>query len=298
MALFDISTLGVADNKITFNDDSQSPLFRARGKKFSFGSVRQFDTPLADISGINDYKTLLGQVNFVIAGKMYPDSDADYENGLRILRSVSDLDLSQADALSDTGYVPYVWQEADQAKQVFLKVLFPVFQENNNLTLPFSLYCKIKFPRIFGTTLRVADTGSQPGTPVGNSPLPFILPIALGKTLYTISSTQNNAGNRAAYPESIVINGPVNNPKLTNTTTGKSIQVNVSLASITDQLVIKYNQSSISILLNGVSVYNQLSTDSTLFLINPGQNNFQLTGSSIGTGAYARVSFYDAWSLA
>lgn len=298
MALYDISTLGVADNFITFNDDTKSPLFRATGKKFQFGQLRSFDAPLPELSGVNDYKTLLGASNFVIAGKMYPDSDADYENGLRMLRAVADVDVAQADPLSDSGYVPYIWTESDQNKQIFVKVLVPAFAETNNLTMAFSLFCKIKFPRIYGTRLNVADTGALPGTPVGNSPLPFILPIALGKTVYAISATGTNAGNRQAYPESILISGPVNNPRITNTTTGKFIQINANLASTSDFLTITYNQSRVSILLNGVSVYNQLTSDSTLFTIAPGANNFTLTGNSIGTGAFARVSFYDTWSMA
>lgn len=297
MAFYTLSTLGESDNQIVFNDPTHSPLFRAIGRSAEFSDIRAFDTLIPQEGGIEDYKTLLGAVNYIIEGKMYPNSQSDYENGLRTLRAVADVDLSQADPLSDIGYVPYVYQEIDQNKQIFVKVLYAQFQETRRLTMPFKLLCKIKTPRIYGTTTRTAGTGASAGIIVGGVGFPTGYPLPYGATTYAINASAVNAGDRGAYPTNITITGPVTNPKFLNSTSGQFIQVNVTMG-VSDVLLITYTPNTVSILLNGVSVYGALSSDSTLFLVKSGFNLFQLQGTSIGAGASGIINFLDTWSLA
>lgn len=299
MAIFDQSTLGLAPNSLTFNKYDDPIIYRAERRRVTGRDVRQFDSPLPEISGIADFKTLIGKVDFVIDGEMYPATNAQFEQGRRLLRKIADVANRQLDPLSDKGYVPYVWSETDQNKQLSVKVLFVDLPEDtdNGLVQPFRLFCKVKYPIIKGTTLKIADTGNAAGVVVGAVGYPLLYPVLLGKNSYIIGSAAENQGDAPAYPEVITIVGPVNRPRLTDQLTGEYIEVDANLLTPVDQLIIRYGPDNVSVEVNGVSYYNKVSTSSIFFKIPPGLNNFNLTGSSIGAGASARLSFYDAWPL-
>lgn len=237
MAIYDPSELGVLGNKIRFNDDSAGidPYFRVQRRRPSNRDIRNFDTPLPEDSGIADFKTLLGRTDYVLDGKMYPSNQSTFEQGRRALRKLADVKTMQESLFSDQGYVPYVWDELDQPKQLFMKVLFVDMVEDTQygLVQPFRLYCKVKFPVIKGTVLHVADTGDQPGVITGFVEYPLEYPAILGSNFYAISTSATNAGDIAAYPESIIITGPVNRPRFTNLTTGEFIEVDVNRAACT-----------------------------------------------------------------
>lgn len=233
---------------------------------------------------------------------MYPYDEASYDTGLAKLRAIGSLDLQQADTYAtDEGYVPYVWSEALRSKQVFLKVLYAQVMEDTRqgFVQPFQLICKIKDPIIFGATLKLATTGaSNPTQTTGSAAYSFTYPVVYGATLYSGSADATNAGDLPVYPVSIQVTGPVNTPKITNQKTGEYITVNVNLTSGTDVLLLQYGKDKLSVTLNGVSVVNKVTSDSTYFKIKPGTNTILLSGTSVSTGAVAIVSFYDAWNLA
>lgn len=301
MAIYDPSTLGVPGNQIVFNDDSAGvdPYYRMQKRRPSNRDIRNFDTPLPEDSGIADFKTLLGRTDYILDGKMYPSTQSAFEQGRRALRRVADVRNNQESPSTDQGYVPYQWDEIDQPKQLFMKVLYVDLPEDTSYgsVQPFRLYCKVKYPIIMGTILNVADTGGNAAAIGGVVGYPLLYPALLGKSFYTISATATNGGDVGAYPQSIQINGPINRPRLTNTTTGEFIEIDVNLTTVGDVLSITYDQDSVSILFNGVSVFGKMSSDSTLFQMPPGDNNFDLSGSSIGVGARAVISFYDAYPL-
>lgn len=299
MSLYDISTLGVVGNIITFNDFTAEPVFRVKAESPRNRQVREFDSPIPGESGIIDFETLIGQTDFLLVGTMYPGSEEGWRRGRNMLRKVANVDFAQNDPATDRGYVPYMFNEAGRQLQQFVKVLFVDMSKDTRLGFkqPFTLYCKIKHPVIHGVTPKVANTGDSPGEIIGAVAYPLIYPAVIGKTTYAVSAVGVNEGDIDAYPQSIIIRGPVNRPKFTNTTTGKYIEVDVNLATDSNELLIVYDQDSVSITLDGVSVYNKLSAGSELFKIPPGSNEFELTGSSIDEGAHAEISFLDAYPL-
>lgn len=231
---------------------------------------------------------------------MYPGGESEYYSGRRQLSKLANLEVSQSDVLSDEGYVPYVFTEGSLQKQVFVKVLYVDMPETTRtgFVQPFRLVCKVKDPTIYGATLKQANTGEAAfGVASGTAIHPFEYPIIYGASTSSVSVDANNTGDIDVYPVSINIRGPVNSPKITNTTTGDFIQVNVNLGSNANELVISYDKDSLSVLLDGVSVVNNVTTASTYFKIPPGNNIFSLTGSSISDDAYAIISFYDGFSL-
>ena len=299
MSIYDSSTLGTASNQIEFNGTS-FPIFRVQSRQPQRRQLRELDIPIPFENGISDFETLIGQTAYIIEGTMYPGGEAEYDDGLRRLRKLASLELQQDDPLADEGYVPYVYTEKMRNKQIFMKVLYVDLPESTRkgLVQPFRLVCKIKDPTIYDATLNIASTQPADFTIASGSAIyPFSYPIVFGASTSSVSVDALNEGDIPVYPISINIHGPVNSPRITNITTGEYIQVNVNLSTDADELVISYDKDSLSVLRNGVSVLNNVTSASTYFKLEPGGNQFQLTGSSISDDAYATVSYYSGWSL-
>ena len=300
MAIYADSSLGTSANIINFNDYSTTPIYRLISRTPQRRAVRELDIPIPFENGISDFETLLGQYVYVLEGRMYPGSESEYDNGLRALRKLASLEISQDDALSDEGYVPYVYDEYSQQKQVFLKVLYVQMIEDTRkgLVQPFRLICKIKDPTIHGATLKTASTEqATPSTSTGTAVYSFTYPIIFGASTYSVTSNAENAGDLPAYPQAITVNGPISTPRITNTTTGEYIEVTTNLATASNFLRITYDKDSLRVETDGVSVLDSVSTASTFFKLQPGGNEITLTGASISDGAKCDVTYYDSWPL-
>lgn len=308
MSIFTKSTLGYADNQVVFNDVTTDPYFRVNARAPQKYQLREQDIPVPFESGVADFNTLIGQTIYVINGTMYPKSQSTYDSGLDIIRDVSSLDIEQVDpfssnVFSNNGYVPYLWGDSlgDLSKQLFVKPLYVMASETTRqgYVVPFTIYCKVKDPTIYGSTLKVASTiASTPGASTGSAVYPFTFPVVYGATYYTVTATATNIGTVKTYPQSIDIYGPVTTPVITNGATGEFIKVAVTLNSPSDHLQIQYAKDYLNVTLNGVNSLRYVSTDSTYFRIIPGGNGISLTGSSISSGSYATVAYYDGYSLA
>lgn len=299
MSIYDTSHIGTSTNRITFNGTT-FPIFRVQSRRPTQRQVRELDIPVPFENGISDFETLIGRVVYVIEGTMYPGSESNYDTGMRAIRKLASLEISQADALSDDGYVPYVYSEYSRTKQIFMKVLYVDVPENTRkgLVQPFRLICKIKDPTIYGTESKTADTGDADFTTAsGTAEHSFAYPIVYGASTSSVSASANNIGDIPVYPGSITITGPVNVPILTNNTTGEFIRVNVNLATSANDLVITYDKDSLSVEVDGTSALDQVMAGSSYFKIQPGINTFTLSGSSISDDARAVITYLDGYSL-
>lgn len=290
------------------NDYTINPVYRSTTRLPQKYQIREQDIPIPFESGVADFNTLVGETIYLIEGVMYPADESSYDTGLNALRDVSNLDLEQTDpfaasTFSNEGYVPYVWGDAggNLTKQLFVKVLYVQMAESTQqgFVVPFRLYCKIKDPTIYGATLQTASTAASiPGASSGSAVYPFTYPIVYGATYYTVTATATNNGTIATYPQSIDVYGPVTTPVITNGATGEFLKIAVTLNSPTDHLQIQYNKDYLSVTLNGVNSLQYISTDSTYFKIQPGGNGISLSGSSISSGSYATLNYFDGYSLA
>jgi len=302
MSIYSQATLGQPDNFVTFNDYTAYPVYRAQTRAPRQFQVRDNDIPIPFESGISDFQTLIGQTIYVIKGTMYPRNETNYEEGIAALRAACSLDLQQnSDYNTDDGYVPYTWEEATGSKTLFVKALYVQIVEDTRqgYVQPFTIYCKVKDPTIYGSTLKVASTAeASPSTTTGAAAYSFAYPIIYGSTLYTVSSVATNNGNIPGYPQSIYIYGPVTTPTVSNSATGESITINTTLNSSSDILIITYDKDSLSATLNGTSVLNLITTASSYFKIQPGNNIITLSGASVGTGSYVDLFYRDSFALA
>ena len=161
--------------------------------------------------------------------------------------------------------------------------------------MPFRLICKVKDPTIYSYDQRLASTQGVDPTLVGGTAIyPFAYSIIYGASTYSVTSNALNRGDVPIYPIGITVHGPINNPTITNSSTGDYIQVNTNVGA-GNVLRIAYDKDEVSVELDGVSVLNV--TSGTFFKLQSGNNEIQMTGSSIGTGAYVEVAYRDGWSL-
>lgn len=295
--IFDISTLGTSNNYITFNDDNSSIYYRLKNRVPQRRDIREFDIPLQENTGIADFQTFMGKTMYILEGTMYPDDEDAFATGRAALRKLASMDIEQNDNDSDEGYVPYKWTD-NADKQLFMKVMYVDLPESSKqgIKQPFRLLCKIKYPVILAQESTGATIGSSTATTTGSFVLPEVLPSVLGATTYSSNGSVTNNGDWPSYP-SFTIHGPVNVPRITNSTTGEYIEVNTNLSSSSDVLTINYDQDSFAIDKNGSSVIGSLTSGSTYFKIEPGINNLTLSGSSVGSGAYATAAVFSAWPL-
>lgn len=305
MSIYTKAYLGWSGNQIIFNDYTLSPAFRAQSRYATNFQIRNDDIPIPFESGTNDYQTLIGSCNYIIKGTMYPRDATTYYEGLAKLRSVCSVDLQKNDDNNldnaYSGYVPYTWVESGTNKLIYVKALYVQIIEDTRqgYVQPFVIYCKVQDPIIYSDTLKLASTQtSNPVASTGGAAFPFKFPVVFGSTLYDVSSVATNVGTVPSYPVSIDIYGPITNPKITNSKTGEYITINTTLNSTSDRIHIEYNNSKLIVTLNGNNCTQYVTTDSTYFKIEPGSNIITLSGSSIGTGAYAVLSYRDAYALA
>lgn len=305
MALYDLNYLGTTANRVYFNDytgvyQDGGTVFRVKSRAPQQRQIRDLDIPIPFENGISDFETLIGKTAYVINGTMYPGGESDSESGLAALRRVTSLELNQEDILSDTGYVPYSWTEFSRNKQVFMKPLYVGIVESTKqgLVQDFIIVAKIKDPTIFGEDLQEASTQEANfSAATGTAIFSHTFPLIFGASTSSVSVDAYNYGDLPTYPVSIAIHGPVNSPKITNTSTGEYIEVAVNLASASNTLSISYDKDSLRVELDGISVINQVTAASTYWKLQPTNNVISLTGSSISDTAYATVSFYSAWPL-
>lgn len=305
MSIYDISYLGTDTNKVYFNDynlefNDGGSVFRVKNRAPQQRQIRELDIPIPFENGISDFETLIGKTAYIIDGTLYPGGESDSENGMAKLRKVSSLELNQDDILSDNGYVPYVWTEFTRNKQVFLKPLYIQLVESTRqgLIQDFRIIAKIKDPTIFEETLRQASTEPADFTTAsGTAIYAFSYPIIYGASTSSVSADAINYGDLPTYPVAITVHGPVNSPKITNSTTGEYIEVNTNLAGVNDTLSIAYDKDSLTVTNNGNSVINQVTAASTYWKLQPGNNVITLTGSSISDDAYCTVSYRSAWPM-
>jgi len=290
-------TLGTSSNLLSFNVTNSDPFFRLKNFITTRRQLKEFDIDIPESLGIADFESFIGKMYVVLDGVMYPKTAATYETGKQQLRKVSSIVVAQLDTNSDAGYVPLKFQ-GTVPQQINLKVEYVDLpgSTRNGLKQPFRMFCKIKYPVIFAQAATSFTIGNSSASISGNSYLPWVLPKVIGATTYSSNGAITNGGDLATYP-SFVINGPINLPRITNTNTGEYIELNYNLATSGDNIVVNYDQDTLSVTKSGNSVLNTLTSGSTLFKIRPGTVNLTLTGSSVGSGAFASGSINSAWPL-
>lgn len=103
----------------------------------------------------------------------------------------------------------------------------------------------------------------------------------------------SNVGSVATFP-TISVLGPVTNPVLTNSTSGKVLSLTRTIAA-GDRVDLDFTNRTIKTQA-GTSIYSALNyTTSEWWPVNPGANTVTLTGTFVSTAAQLSVGWRDAW---
>ncbi len=316
MAIYDPSTLGTAENYITFNDDTSGVYFRMKTRTPNRREIAEFDLKLPEGSGDSDFESFIGKMYLIIEGTMYPNTEADYYTGREVLRKLASLEVQQNDSQSDFGYVPHKWSE-NVGKQLFLKIMYVDMAESTRqgLKQPFRLVCKVKYPHILSQESKTVQLGINTVNQLGGATIPAIIPMSIpstesgGSSIFSLAfptvfggtrgsgnTIAVNDGDVDAFP-TIQIYGPVSRPKVVNRRTGEYIELDINLPTSSDAAILTYDQDGLSVTAMNQNVYGKLSSGSKLFKLKPGENPLTFTGASVGEGSYCTVSFFDAWPM-
>jgi hypothetical protein len=125
----------------------------------------------------------------------------------------------------------------------------------------------------------------------GGFGIPFAMPFAMNVgALNTISVTNN--GNYPAYPV-FTFTGKLTNPSLTNLTTGDQININYSLTSATDQIVVDTYKRTVVILPSGNNGRQYVS--GKFWTVPVGQSSIVLGNANQSDGGTCTVTFRDTF---
>lgn len=115
---------------------------------------------------------------------------------------------------------------------------------------------------------------------------------SLDNTIGRIIMQPENKGNFNADP-TIVINGPITNPVLTNNTSNKSMSINATLLA-GDSLTIKTDDRSI-VDESGDNRFSYVDISSDWIELVPGENQIELTADFIDYPSEISISWRDTW---
>lgn len=139
-------------------------------------------------------------------------------------------------------------------------------------------------PFIFGSTQVTSSSISPPSG--GGYVVPMIVPY-ISAAATGGSVTLNNAGSEQAWPI-ITLTGPLTTPVVTNTTTGKYLQLSYTIAT-GDQVIIDMYAQTIT--LSGASLIGTKTLASDWWGLVPGNNTISLTTTSSGDTGSMTVAF-------
>lgn len=101
-----------------------------------------------------------------------------------------------------------------------------------------------------------------------------------------------NNGDVVIYPQFKIV-GAVQNPRITNHSTNKFVQINITTTNPTDELIIDMNQRTVT--LNGGSVLSFRTLDSTWFGLELGNNVVEYTSEGSGDVQFGTLRWRTAY---
>ena len=108
----------------------------------------------------------------------------------------------------------------------------------------------------------------------------------------TTPTIAENTGDVVIFPQFKIV-GAVQNPRITNYTSNKFVQINITTTNPTDELIIDMGQRTVT--LNGGSVLSYRTLDSTWFGLEIGNNVMDYTSSGSGDVSFGTLRWRKAY---
>ena len=144
-------------------------------------------------------------------------------------------------------------------------------------------------PRLYDVTLNSQSVGLPASN--GGTSWPVVWPLSWGSAGAGGLLTCTNAGTFEARPV-LTITGPIDNPTITNLTTGMSFTLAITLAP-GDTLTI--DMKARTVILNGTASRRGNATVAQWWSIIPGANSVQFSANTVQVGSQLTVAFASAW---
>lgn len=283
-ATFDLNGLALND----FTDETKFYQIQQISGLAGFPSIRNSDTFRPGQHGLFTSDQFLGGKDFVIEGTFTAPTTLELNEMQQALMD------ALADGLSSDIYL--AWQATGEiAKRIGFRLYdAPLVSEtpDRRRTREYMIPCRAADPLIYSATEHSGNITLPTAT--GGRSYPKSYPIAYG-TISTGGVLQAvNAGNIAVAP-TIVIYGPVDNPRLRNVTQGLSLELAISLGA-TDTLTFDFKNKTVMLNVTA-GRYSSLTVDDWWDL-SPGNNEISYAASTYQAGSYALVSWRDGYLTA
>lgn len=266
---------------LTFGTYASGYLFR-RFSGFGFPEVRLEIQSRGNYHGAVLGMHKYGRRAMTIEGEIVGSSAADYEAKRRALEQVLTIKNGLQTVIFNTrGGL------AIEAECIVSSALDVPYQSGKVIMGDFRLELVAPYPFLLGATLELESVLVYSG---GGAAIPAAIPFSIA-TGGSGAEVIANDGNGEAFPV-IRIYGALQNPSITNETTGESLSIVYTLLSSTDYIEIDmYNRT---VLLNGVTnIMQYVSGD--WWALQPGDNTIKLTASSNTVDAHADIEYRDAY---
>lgn len=257
---------------------------------YLFKRLGGFDMPEAtiEVKGRGSYHGALignkfyGRRIMSIEGEIIGDDAADYEEKRRALQDALDLiDGVQTVVFTTRGGLVV---RADVV--INRKVEMP-YVAGQVIRGDFRIEFISQYPFLLGNVEQVEEITIGAG---GGGAIPMAVPFSLANGA-TGGTVITNDGNAPAYP-TIRIYGAIQNPTLTNQTTGKTLSITYTLSSDTDYIDIDiYNRTAKNA--SGATIKRYVTGDWWTLAV--GANTIKLSGSAESPSHKAEITFRDSY---
>jgi len=223
-----------------------------------------------------------GRRVMTIEGEILGDTPSDYETKRRALEQALDI-------LNDEQTITFTCRSGlvVQADVILSKKIEAGYEAGKMIRGNFRIELISAYPFLLGSTENVEEVTIGTG---GGGAIPMAIPFDMtaGATGDTVIA---NDGNAPAFP-TIRIYGAIENPTLTNLTTGKTLSVNYTLTAETDYIDIDiYNRTAKDASGNNIKRY----VTGDWWTLAVGNNSIKLTGSNASDGQLAEITYRDSY---
>lgn len=193
-----------------------------------------------------------------------------------------------------------VWTDAfDEVRRAKVRIRRRNMKTDQNYFNGFATYTvelRSSDPRLYGDQVDASvaqfQTTTSGGLRFGGTTPQFPLTFTVGSTLAG-SITLSNNGNFET-PTVVRMYGPVVNPRITNVTDGKFLQVNTTLSTTADWVEVDMDAKTI-LSSTGSSLYGFKTDSSEWFGLKPGETVVTYTSTSSTGSPKMLVSYSHAW---
>lgn len=282
---FTLTNKAHPERSITINDHSDPNNVIALQQYPTFEvDIRNDEINKEGQHGIWDFFSFYGKRVITFEGVIVGEDEEAVTEIKDLLSQVVELPVQPL--TEDDGTIIISWTDPrGREVQTEAKIASPTrFARNLKQTYRLDFFLTLKSANPVIESQEVFEVNGTRGYPIGGFTIPFELPVMLG-TSYINKFTVDNIGNTVADITIRMYGGdsfPINNPRITNLTTGAFMQVNVVLADAEEYVSINTRTGAV-VDQDGNDLSGSIETGSTFPRLDIGENElFYTSDESVG----------------